>query len=350
MLNDRPDAGRATSGSEHGFSDRELPFLSHVARAALERWDFPSNSEIQLANLSENATYFIQPPDGESVVLRVGRPNYNTPAEVASELTWMEALRNDGAVRTPPVLRTKDGALLAEVTIPELSGTRACVMFRRVTGAAPSEDGDLSTQFRVLGGLAARIHEHGRAWEPPASFTRRRWSYATIIGAKPAWGRWQEARDVGAEERALFAEACARIKRRLDRYGTAPDRYGLVHADLRLGNTLLAGGEGGGEAYVIDFDDAGYSWLLWDLATALTFTEHRPEAADLVAAWIDGYLEIRPLSDEILTIASTLLVLRRLQVLAWLGSHAYSELAKQEGPTYVAATCQLVERYLADQR
>lgn len=325
------------------FRDAEIPLLEHVARAALERWGLPSSSATRLVNLSENATYVVDPPHGDRVVLRVGRPDYSTAAEVASELMWVEALRADGAARTPPVVRTPDGATVAEIAVPDLPGTRACAVFGFVPGSEPGDDGDLVVPFRVLGGLAARIHAHGRAWTPPSSFIRRRWTYETTIGGAPSWGRWEDAVDVGPAERDLLERVCEQLVERLEAYGTGPDRHGLVHADLRLGNTLFDGED----VCVIDFDDAGYSWLLWDLATGLTFTEHHENLPELVAAWLEGYREVAPLSDEVVAIAPTLIMLRRLHVLAWLGSHGYSELAQREGPVYTADTCALAERYLA---
>jgi Ser/Thr protein kinase RdoA (MazF antagonist) len=41
---------------------------------------------------------------------------------------------------------------------------------------------------------------------------------------------------------------------------------------MRLANVL----HDGPKTYVIDFDDCGYSWYLYDLATALTLIEDAP--------------------------------------------------------------------------
>ena len=40
-------------------------------------------------------------------------------------------------------------------------------------------------------------------------------------------------------------------------------------------------------------------------------------------------------------------MLRRLQVLAWIGSHAETELAREEGAAYAEGTRALAESYLA---
>ena len=57
-----------------------------------------------------------------------------------------------------------------------------------------------------------------------------------------------------------------RCAQRLHAYGTDIDRFGLIHADMRLGN-LLVDGE---RVTLLDFDDCGFGWFLYDLAASLS--------------------------------------------------------------------------------
>jgi len=94
---------------------------------------------------------------------------------------------------------------------------------------------------------------------------------------------------------ALFREACAALREKLAAYGTGPERFGLVHADLRAANLLLTPAQ---EICAIDFDDSGQSWFLYDLASALSFIETAPDLPQLIARWIEGYERIVPLTAE----------------------------------------------------
>jgi Ser/Thr protein kinase RdoA (MazF antagonist) len=47
---------------------------------------------------------------------------------------------------------------------------------------------------------------------------------------------------------------------------------------------------------VIDFDDCGFSWFMYDRACVLTFNEGRADVEDLIARWADGYRSIEPLA------------------------------------------------------
>ena len=53
------------------------------------------------------------------------------------------------------------------------------------------------------------------------------------------------------EAENILSEVSRIVKRRLERYGTNENNFGLIHADLRLANLLIEGDQ----IKVIDFDD-----------------------------------------------------------------------------------------------
>jgi Ser/Thr protein kinase RdoA (MazF antagonist) len=76
--------------------------VDRLAQAALAHYDLSAHSTLRLINLSENWTYRVEDPDsGSAYALRVHRTEYHTPAEIASELRWIDALQQDlGGGRT----------------------------------------------------------------------------------------------------------------------------------------------------------------------------------------------------------------------------------------------------------
>ncbi len=145
------------------------------------------------------------------------------------------------------------------------------------------------------------------------------------------------------EERRHLQRLADVVTTRLSRFGTERARFGLVHADLRLAN-LLVDGE---RVTVIDFDDCGFSWFLYDLACALTFNEGRPDVGDLIAAWVEGYRQVEPLSREDEDEIMTFLMLRRLMLSAYIGLRPDTELAAELLQTrFAAQTCAIAEPYL----
>ena len=324
--------------------DFALCDLHELAKKAACRYPLIADS-VSLLSLSENATFLVcRETSDERAVLRIYRSGYNTLVEIRSELAWMAALRETTPVRTPAVLTALSGTAVIAVHHPA-TGSRHCAVFEYLPGVSPSGQ-DLSACFEMLGKISACLHNHSASWHAPSWFRRRRWDIATTIGTKPAWGDWRNAPDIDVEGCKLVERVCDRIAQSLGRAVPSPDSFGLVHADLRLANVLVRGDE----LSLIDFDDCGFSWHLWDLATALTFMEDDPHVGTHVEAWCRGYRTCRSIDQKQWSHVPDLLMLRRVLILAWLGSHVGSMTATEEGPGYTRATYELCELYLGDPR
>lgn len=316
--------------------------VEEVARAALPLYGFTGAAELDLLNVSENTTYLVRDGAGREAVLRVHRTGYHTKEAIESELAWMAALRAEAGVRTTEPIAALDGERV--VTGTAGTETRHCVMFRRLPGAAPEEGDGLVGRFAELGELTARLHRHARGWRRPPGFSRFSWDFDTTLGARPRWGPWTDGLGVGPAERAVLGRLAEVIGARLAAYGRGPERWGLVHADLRLANLLVDGAD----TYVIDFDDCGFGWYLYDLATALSFIEHNPLVPDMIDAWLRGYTREHPLSAAERAEIPTFVMLRRLLLVAWIGSHSTVPEARALGSEFTKVSCDLAETYLTD--
>jgi Ser/Thr protein kinase RdoA (MazF antagonist) len=199
--------------------------------------------------------------------------------------------------------------------------------------------------FEELGEITARMHRHAQHWARPAWFTRFDWDYPAAFGDQARWGRWQDGVGVGPAERRVLARLDDALRARLTAFGQGPERYGLVHADTRLANLLVHQGS----VSVIDFDDCGFSWYLYDLGTSVSFFEHSPEVPRLVDSWLTGYRRAGRLTDEDEAEIWTFIMFRRLLLLAWIGSHQGVDIAAELGAGYTRGSCDLAESYLSRQ-
>lgn len=315
-----------------------------MVRSALGRYDLSPDASVHLVNVSENSTFRVDDPrTGRSAALRVSRPDYHSKAAIESELSWMDALREAAIVEPPIPIAARDGARVP--TVEGDSGPpRHVVLFEWISGVAPSADEDLVSEFRLLGALAARMHLHGISWRRPTGFTRYTCDYQVALGPDAMWGRWQNGLGMGREEHDILKRVDSEILRRLTAYGKAPERFGLAHSDLRLANLLVEGER----IHVIDFDDCGSTWYMYDFATAVSFIEDDSRVPELMAAWVDGYTDHRSLSPEDKDILPTLVMFRRMLLVGWVGSHHdYAAEAAELGAGYTAGTCDLGEAYLS---
>ena len=329
--------------------------LTELAREALRRFALPPATGLRLLNLSENATFLVVEGSDEATaarsVLRLHRPGYHSRAAVLSELAWITALREQAVVSTPAVLPPADGGPVVLASLPGLA-PRLAVRFAWADGIEPGGDGRLAEDFRTLGGIAAKLHRHVRSWTPPPGFVRPRWDAAATIGPNGLWGRWQDGPGVGAGEHRQLGRLADRLRDRLAAHGTGPDRFGLIHADMRLANLLVESRPGANRQedrrlHVIDFDDCGFGWFGYDLAAALSFIEDHPQVPELSDAWVAGYREVADLPAAVQAELPTFLLLRRLLLLAWIGSHPEVPTAQELAPHFAAGTCELAERWLS---
>jgi len=318
--------------------------LEGLARASLPLWGIDPETPCRLINLSENATYLVEPEGAEKVVLRLHREGYHTKNAIACELAWMDAIERHTGVITPTAIPGLDGERIQHGHSPHLPTERYMVLFAFIEGREPdaSQD-DLTVPFQQLGEVSARLHGHAMRWQRPATFERLTWDDAHILGPNANWGDWRQAPAMDTGMRDVLERQAATLQKRLAAFGRAPQRYNLVHADIRLANLLVQDGS----VRVIDFDDCGIGWFLYDVATTVSFIEDHPLVPAWIDAWLEGYQRVRPLSraerDEI----PTFVMLRRMALLAWIGSHAETDLAKEQGPDFTRVSAELAERYLA---
>lgn len=321
--------------------------LTHLANASLFLWDLESGSQATLLHLSENATFLVAQPTGPKCVLRIHRENYHTRHAISCELQWMAALAAGGGVITPTPIPGRDGGLIqtppASLIPAGKLRPRNMVLFEFVDGKAPDESQDLVNSFEQLGELTAKAHAHALRWERPADFQRMSWNEKTIFGPSATWGDWRDAPGIDLVALEILERAETSIVRRLTSYGKSKERFELIHADMRLANLLIDNGS----PRLIDFDDCGFGWFLYDFATGVSFLEDHPRLSDLTDAWLSGYLRIRQLDAADIAEIPTLIMLRRMAELAWLGSHPETDLARELGDCFAQISAELAKKYLA---
>jgi Ser/Thr protein kinase RdoA (MazF antagonist) len=325
-----------------------LEDLQVLARIALRDWDLAVTSLAPI-KVRENAVFRIDLADGARAVLRVHREGYHSDQELDSEFVWLRALEAAG-VAVPRVIRSRHGRDF-EIAALAAVGRRQVDVFEWIEGTqlGSVEDGisgasaDIAGQYHTIGAIAARMHNQTTGWRCPMGFDRHAWDEAGLVGEQPFWGRFWELAALTQPQRSLLQHARSVIARGLAAYGMQSDRYGLIHADLVPENLLVDGHR----VRVIDFDDAGFGWHLFELATSLYFITGDaiyPTARD---ALIRGYRSERALPDEALERLPLFLAARGTTYLGWVHTRPGSETARELTPFLIERACAVAEEYLA---
>ena len=277
------------------------------AAAHLAAWGL-ADAPARLVATRENTVYRVETLDGPAA-LRIRRPGYRTHAEIRSELAWMAALGKAG-LAVPRPIPNRDGAYLHEA-----GGTVADTV-TWVTGEPMGIDGaltdmpDLADRYAALGRITARLHDLSDAWAGAADVVRPSWDADGLLGAEPLWGRFWENPTLSLDDRALINTAKARAAAHLNAAAAELD-YGLIHADLVPENVIF-GPDG---PALIDFDDSGWGFRAFELATIANRAMRHPDGPVLVAALIQGYTAIRPADIHALPLFQ---LLRAFTYLGWI--------------------------------
>ena len=306
--------GGGTDSSE----DAHLQPIIDLARLALPHWGL-DDANLEVIKHRENTVFKVTASDGSRFVLRVHRAGYHSDAALRSELTWMRALRDFG-ISVPAVVPAKNGDLF--VWVGEDEDPRQCDLFDWIEGSLFNDLGrvekgmkvELCERYKRLGTMAGRVHVQATNWQPPEDFVRHSWDEEGLLGDQPLWGRFWEHPVITAEQKHEILKARLVLREFLKKFGKTKANYGLIHADFLPENILVHDGE----LNLIDFDDCGYGWHLFEMATSLFPQINQPFFDDLVDAFVAGYRSERDLSEEDLEAFPAFLMMRGFTYLGWL--------------------------------
>lgn len=249
---------------------------------------------------SENVVLFAPEP---GVVLRLSKLDRRSPGQVEGELEFLDYLKACGA----PVC----------ASIP-FKGRRR---YRRVGQylvcqfeLAPGQSlADAKLIPKIIEKWGIRLGElHNYASDMPEPRHRRFQWYEDST--------YDLVRLIPDSMPRILAQATSCL-RELAGLPASADVYGLIHADLHLGNIHFAEGQ----LFFFDFDDCCYHWYGYDLATILYAVLNRSRLLDdplpattvlrrFLAHFLRGYSSVRGLSTLQLDRLGLLLQLKQLMM------------------------------------
>jgi len=285
-------------------------------RDALILWGLAPTS-IAVASQSENIVYKITTSEG-TFAYRIHRPGYHTLDELIAENEWTKAL-SDAGFLLPATRPTQTGEYYLPVTVN--GGSRYAEIIEWLEGCSLRELGEsepaikpILAQLTPLGAMMAKLHNHSEQWQHSASFVRHKLDIDGFFGESPFWGRYWDSPGITKDQRALLLSTQENIIEKLEALGKSRDVYGMIHADLHDENVFVANNK----MYLIDFDDAGFGWHLYDIAVALYTHAFGEDYQMLQAAFLKGYQQHRPLSDEHIKLIPMFLHIRTRALIGWL--------------------------------
>jgi Ser/Thr protein kinase RdoA (MazF antagonist) len=281
--------------------------IRQVAESALEEYGLGEAPKFFYS--AGNTLYKVHVPNSEAAqpeddlfepgqgLLRIYQPGWQTPVAIELELTWLAAMRREAGLAVPEPIPRLDGGLLTKISISGIPETRYCALLRWVKGRLLPGHGQ-PEHYRAQGRLMARMHNFTQQWQqqlPPGN-TKRRYDWDGLfmndpeIGLPP--GKCWEYLPPGWV--GPFETVAQQFRELVDAWGTRPEVYGLIHADMGLDANVLFWH---GQPHPIDFDGSGFGYWMYDLATAIAHCIGTADYARFCDALFEGYAEHRSLPE-----------------------------------------------------
>jgi len=205
------------------------------------------------------------------------------------ELNLVRHLHSQG-VPVANVIPTSDGELLG---VAELrAGQRAFALFHYAEGVSLSRESVTIKQSYQMGVAMANLHLAADSFE--SEYERYKLDLKYLV-EEPlrliSEGEKRAEPSQGIQRGRYIVEKLEPISpyiERINNIGTGDGKFGIIHADMHLGNLHFRGDE----LTVFDFDHCAYGWRAYDLCISYSL----PKAQR--ASMIKGYESRRPLSSN----------------------------------------------------
>ncbi|WP_415183771.1 phosphotransferase enzyme family protein [Phaeovulum sp.] len=288
-----------------------------MAQSALAHWGDAAMPP-RLVKNRENIVFDVVLKTGQRVALRLHRPGYQSRDAIHSELVWAGLLADQGLPVPRPVVAV-NGQLTGDADdrvvscVEWLAGDQIGAAEQPLHGSAADQR---ALMFDV-GALAARLHNATDAAGDAEGYQRVDWDAEGFLGPNPHWGRYWENPTLRDAERATLKAASDLARARLTALRNSAD-YGVIHADM-LRENILRGPAG---LSLIDFDDSGRGFRLYDLATALVQSLEEPHLPQIAEGLVAGYRSQRAFDDEAQGHLALFVMLRTFASTGWIISRA----------------------------
>ncbi|MFZ5710255.1 MAG: phosphotransferase enzyme family protein [Pseudomonadota bacterium] len=292
--------------------------IAELAAGALRSWGGGAKPP-RLVKWRENVVFDVRLAQGRRIALRLHRPGYQTRASIEAELQWTALLAAAGQPVPAPV--------------PALDGARTVTAGDRIASAVawlpgspigsaehplPGTPAERRALMGRLGRLIAEVHAATDSLAAARHLARPAWDRDGLLGERPLWGRFWENPAFSVSERGLIAEARSEAARRLADLAAGGADFGLIHADC-LRENVLSDRDG---LALIDFDDSGWGFRMYDLATAVVQGLEEPGVGDHAQAVLEGYASVRSVGPSPGGTLTLFLMLRAFASAGWIMGRA----------------------------
>ncbi len=330
--------------------ERQVYYLD-CAKIALANYDLGAVS-VQIVQHNAGIVYRLEAINGDARFLlkiheSAGDGLMDTPAQLAAQMAWLQALTEDGRIVVQSPIANRQGEFVTQVQLAGLDRLSSVCVQRWIT-AQHVDDWD-EPHARAVGVLLASLHSISEKW--PGSENREFGSYENryLVEAVERLAVTVDLGLISTEQYDLIRRAGQHILAMVAHLERTKATFGLIHGDLHQGNVLFDGMT----ALALDYGTFR-SFFLYDLGVSLYHTTF--DTVAIRNALVAGYDSVRPLSEAERAALEAFMIMAALFNLAFqvtLQDHRLSPINRRNMRQFVEEFCQpfvAAESFLFDGR
>lgn len=256
-----------------------------LTREIAARYGLSSPVQCQLMSRANNDFYDVK-AGADRYALRVAKADFRSRDEYTYETAYVDHLHQKGC-RVPAPVRAKDGSLFFEVEAPE--GVRSLTLMHWLDGSAYTNALNADDATR-MGSALAELHQAAADF---SSSSQRDISTPQILDERMPDLLEMLTSDPG--HRAFYEHATLAVKAAYDSLSGEDIPRGPVHGDYQYANVMCTSAD---EIAVLDFDTCGIGYLVEDIFTFVWRSDMEIKDEAVNTAFIAGYEEVRPLTED----------------------------------------------------
>ena len=295
-----PDSSASTDSSGTDASCKSAdPSCVSIASYLAVRYGLAEPVEVRELERGANRNFLVTSQD-QRYVYRIYTDHdfyVRNPEAYRYELDLLAYLR-EYKLAVPEPVTTLDGERLSVMgTASDTgNGARCGALFHFFDGEEhvtwhPEVNEPVVISF---GSAVAKIHQQADQFQVP--YCRHHFDLQYLLN-----GPLQTLESILKERRgqdlAFFKDYADHMRRQISGLGKGKDVYGLIHADLHVGNILYNPDDG---YCILDFDQCAFGWRAYDVATFKyniieTVPDHLTD--EIWRCFLEGYNRVRPLNQ-----------------------------------------------------
>jgi Ser/Thr protein kinase RdoA (MazF antagonist) len=247
------------------------------------------NLDIEFIRHNENITFKITDMlHGKRYLLRIHIPVtdgfvgvQNTLEGLQSEMIFLKDLHSNNVIHVQEPVANRFGDYVTVYDTNQFGAPYFATLLTWIEGTTLTlkEDNTEGIVF-ILGEELAALHEFTRCYRPIQNLIRPVYDVKRIDFAITELQCGVDSGLYSTEQYEIIKEVLEIVKRQIIELDFRNNSWGLIHADLQLGNVII----NNGRLSLIDFSLCGYGHYLFDLGSASSIIP-----TELRSAFLNGY-------------------------------------------------------------